>query len=219
MNFKQFLIEWSFTTPDIRKYLEKKGYKHLGKGVDQSAYLEPSTGKILKIFGTSEKNIGDKFSKDHLMFKTWVNYCDAHKDNEFLPKYDGWESFEYDNKKYLQIRMERLQKLPKELGQFLSTFGYHANAMAGGAPKSHYKWFQDMLNGKGEEGNSFEIDNDEMDKLIVLLGKEGVTKLWKTLVELGKIRAKHNYGWDLHGGNLMHRNDGIPVIVDPWIVN
>jgi hypothetical protein len=36
--------EWSTTDSGIIKHLQKQGYELLGRGVDQSAFLEPGTG-------------------------------------------------------------------------------------------------------------------------------------------------------------------------------
>ena len=49
------LTEFSSIDKKIDKILTVKGYKKLGSGKDQTAYLEPGTGYVLKIFGTQSK--------------------------------------------------------------------------------------------------------------------------------------------------------------------
>jgi hypothetical protein len=222
MKFKDFLKEWSHTPISIKPYMEKKGYKFLGKGVDQSAYLEPKTGKILKIFGTQSYSNNNKngYTADHLMFKAFANYCEKNKDNEFLPKFDGWEGFEYGGKKFLQIRMEKLQKLPTQLGDALENL---ANDIDAAHDKSDF--VDDIV------AHVHELDDEdespihlmksqalEVEKLMVLLGESQFKLFLNTIGNLSKLAYEKGYTTDLHGGNFMHRNDGIPVIVDPWVV-
>lgn len=223
MKFKEFLKEWSNTPAGIRPYLEKKGYKFLGKGVDQSAYLEPKTGKILKIFGTQSYSNNNKngYTADHLMFKTFATYCEKHKDNPFLPKFDGWEGFEFEGKKFLQIRMEKLQKLPKQLGNALENVAEEIDGAYNKAElidaivnQVHELHIED----KAPIMHLMKSQAEEIEKLMVLLGEKQFRLLLTTIGELGKLAYNKGYTFDLHGGNFMHRNDGIPVIVDPWVV-
>lgn len=83
MRFRDFLTEWSNMSKGIRQEMESKGYKFLGAGVDQAAYLEPKTGKVLKIFGAQDEDYADDngFTRDHLMFKHWADYCAKRKGN------------------------------------------------------------------------------------------------------------------------------------------
>jgi hypothetical protein len=221
VNFKEFLLEHSFTPRSIRAQLLAKGYKFLGKGVDQSAYLEPKTGRILKIFGTQQSSLdkatADGFTYAHLMFKVWVDYCNKNKANPFLPKYDGWESFELNGKKFLQIRMEPLLELTKLLGRFLEdviVWTAHNN-------RKHEKNLNILKNfkerswtGKVSKQNDGEIE--ENSKLMLLLGEEKYDLLVKTIREVCDLGKKHGWEIDLHFGNFMMRGDGTPVIVDPW---
>ena len=102
----EVLDEFSYTDHQIKRILQKKGYKFLGAGVDQSAYIEPSTGYVLKIFGSQEGSKG--FSPDHKMFFKWAKFCMKHQDNPFLPRFYGYESFKFEGDMYLQIRTEQL---------------------------------------------------------------------------------------------------------------
>lgn len=232
ITFKQFITEFSWTPQGIRDHLEKRGYKFLASGVDQSAYLEPKTGQVLKIFGTNRGIKGSKFSKDHMMFKTWAEYCEQHKSNQFLPKFSGWESFEYGDAMFLQIRMEKLQALPPELSRTLEKLSERVDSSARQRAR-----FMEALERKlfGEASTDPEVqeddedwlrefsfrgdeDFDEISKLVILLGKDGFDKLWRSMISIYELGQAEGYYWDLHGGNFMHRNDGVPVIVDPWVI-
>lgn len=166
------------------------------------------------------------------MFKTWAEYCEQHKSNQFLPKFSGWESFEYGDAMFLQIRMEKLQNLPPELSRTLEKLSERVNSS-----DRQRKRFMEALERKlfGEQSADPEVqeddedwlkefsfrgdeDFDEISKLVILLGKDGFDKLWRTLIDIYELGQSKDYYWDLHGGNFMHRNDGVPVIVDPWVI-
>ena len=82
----------------IKEILVNKGYKFLGAGVDQAAYLEPGSGQVLKIFGTQSANGltssgKPQFTKGQRMFFFWAKYCMDRQNNPFLPKFYGFESY------------------------------------------------------------------------------------------------------------------------------
>jgi len=215
------LITEAYRSEDIAVILIKKGYKLIGDGTDQDAYLEPGTGKVLKIFG-SDDNYGEKHSDGHRMFKIWVEYCEKNKSNPFLPKFDGWEGFELNGKKYLQIRMERLQELPLYIANVLEEFVYHLGAADTGAAIASI--LQKIGSSDPDDDESFdEFDGleeqglDALNELMIQLGKQRFVLLLKTIVAVKKLGTRYGFGIDMHGNNFMHRNDGIPVIVDPWL--
>lgn len=220
MRFKEYLTEWSWVSPAVDKALLAKGYKLLGSGADQWAYLEPGTGHVLKIFGTKKAKWHEGYTKDHLMFKFWVNYCEQHSGNQFLPKFYGWEGFELAGKSYLQIRMEKLKKLPMGLSQALHEIAQYI----GRSPTKErvdliIKNVQD-LNDEDNRVGKFLTDVEvlNIERLVVLLGEKEFTLLLSTIADLAEIANKNGWHFDLHGGNFMHRSDGIPIIVDPWVL-
>jgi len=198
---EQVLDEHSKIDLGIQKALEKKGYKFLGKGEDQSAYIEPSTGYILKIFGTQG---GKDFSRDQKMFFRFAKFCMKNQDNPFLPRFYGYESFEFKGNTYLQIRTEqlftndKLQQAVYELGKFIKL----KNQRGYVNPDSN-AWF-----------TSF-----KKDLLEIVKTPDRLTLLIQTLTELYLTGSKNKYRWDLHSNNIMVRKDGTPVINDPWILD
>ena len=217
-SFKEFLVEWSYTDIGVNSYMKKQGYDKLGAGVDQTAWHKPGENTIIKIFGT-QKDVYDKHSADHIMFKFFAEYCEKHKGNKFLPKFYGWESFEWNNQKYLQIRMEMLAKLTPELGEALETAVAFRAVQADPLTRTNQK--KSLMN----FSSYYEIfsarhgrEHDGAAQLAMLLGEKGLSQLYDTVAELGILGRAHNWGIDLHRGNFMMRSDGTPVIVDPWVV-
>lgn len=209
--FRQFLSEE--ITMDIEDHMTALGYKFLGGGVDQYAYLEPSTGKVLKIFGSSDEVNSGGMSEGHRMFRTFYKFCQARPNNPFLPKFDGWTQFKYDGRHYLQIRMERLQHLPERANHMLDDFvqaasGYH---------DSFTRYLAAHDDDNGNDYNHESID-DSLSEMILLLGEDGCNLFFKTIRQLADIAQAKDYMLDLHPANFMNRNDGTPVIVDPWAI-
>lgn len=213
---ESLLKEYSLISPSIRKHLEKKGYKFLGSGVDQEAYLEPGTGHVLKVFGTQ---CTGKLSKDQRMFKTYAAYCAKNQQNPYLPRIYGYETFEVPTRRvtihseivenncvYLQIRMERLTQFNQKMRKFFEDMSRSVRA--------DDTW-DDFYAQKQYERDSILhweriADNSDSMKLIY--------NLYSTMQDLYDIARENNFNWDLHGNNIMSRTDGTPVITDPWTV-
>jgi hypothetical protein len=190
---------------ELVNVLRSKGYKLLGSGVDQYAFLEPGTGQVLKIFGTEPVFFGPPrrgYSKAQEMAIFWINYCKEHADNPFLPKFSDWAPFVFNKQKYLQIRMERLGKFPYncnwELAEIASAVDSYGRFNLDGYLRSTLRYDEDM-------------------RLQTHLGGDGIKLLWDTLKDILAVGKKHRWYYDLHQGNFLIRNDGTPVIVDPWI--
>jgi hypothetical protein len=202
----QELDEWSNTDKGIRTALEAKGYQFLGKGVDQTAYLEPGTGLVLKVFGTNGKS---GFSADQKMFFTWHDYCVNNKDNPLLPRFYGHDSFMWQNSRYLMIRTEPLKKAEGSMRRVLDDLGWMSRS-----------WLQD----KGHSVNGFvkSLKNKRQGDYATLTralgGPKGVLQMVTTLDDLMKIGKAKGYRWDMHGSNFMRRSDGTPIINDPWVM-
>ena len=200
------LEEFSTTDKGIRSELEAKGYQYLGKGVDQTAYLEPGTGLVLKVFGT-QGNRRD-FSPDQKMFFTWYDYCTNHADNPFLPRFYGHDSFMWDKNRYLMIRTEPLKKTQgpirfalDDLGRMIRSHHYQHKALA-------VKGFMNSMQ------RTYPREYAILERK---LGVDGMPLMVKTLDELFNLGQSQGYHWDLHGGNFMIRSDGTPIINDPWV--
>lgn len=198
---QQVLDEFSTMARGIRKALEKKGYEALGAGVDQEAYLEPNGQTVLKIFGTQGNT--KKLSADQKMFAKWADFCQQNSDNPFLPKFSGWETFNYKGELYLQIRTEFL-KPSGELGR--------AIAQLGSALDNDVADYYTLKTYRGTDR--------EYKRVAKAVGEQNIPLLLNTLLELiHKTQQKKNYNWDLHSGNIMLRPNGQPVLNDPYVLD
>jgi hypothetical protein len=196
------LTEYSTTDKKIERILAKKGYKKLGAGVDQTAYLEPGTGLVLKVFGTQG---GESFSADHKMFFAWAKYCMKNSSNPFLPHFGGYDSFVLDGDRYLQIRQEPLKPL--------GVVGHVLELLATAIEEDGIRTL--------EEAEEFVKDFNKryvpaLEKLKQQLGPGGLDLMFSTMLKLYLVGKKNSWNFDLHAGNFMRRADGTPVIVDPW---
>lgn len=211
MRAKEIITEAGFN-PEIKKILLDRGYKYLGKGVDQMAFLEPDGNTVLKIYGTSPGYIG-KLTTKQKSFKTFYDAIKADPTNEFLPEIYDYSMFEFGKLKmvYLQIRMERLSKFKggAEGWNFLL-------ANMAGRVLNHYSVNQYIKSLEDELDSP--IVRHGLERLIIHLGTEGLTKMYKTIFNLYQIAKKNNYKLDLHDGNFMIDSDGNPVITDPFWV-
>lgn len=216
------LDEYSDTDPGIRSALTKKGYKFLGLGVDQSAYLEPGTGLVLKIFGTQDgygvkKNGKPQFTKDQKMFFIWAEYCMKHQNNPFLPKFYGFESFVFRNQPYLQIRQEKLKHksdMGDKMAELASVIIMNRKSLTT-SPKKTLETLTDPIK------NPYTSDSETWIKKFVnkIGGEQNLQILSRTIIDLYSISKKKKWNWDLHEQNSMMRSNGFPVIVDPWVID
>jgi hypothetical protein len=202
----------------VRKELAKQGYKYLGSGIDKQAYLEPGTGQILVIFGYGKWSKG-KFSPDQLTFVNWAKYCQQNSNNPHLPRFSGWESFDFNGQKYLQIRMEPLRELPQNLKDIVYWLEDYIDEQG----KIDSKKVAKRIGNQGVE----EFDYDKGDfyqkkvkakKIIEYLGgAQAAAGLMKTVQIAKRMANKEDVTLDLHGGNYMQRADGTIVVNDPFV--
>lgn len=194
----------------IKQVLIPKGYKFLGHGQDQDAYLAPD-GTILKIFGYEHGSKGFSFAQQS--FIDFAQYCMKNPNNPFLPQFGGWSKFEFNGQSYLQIKCERLfdvdrgkteaiAELLEELSDLVDNYG-----AAKGLQKFLYNNIED---GWGDS-------SIEAGKMLSLLGGEEQLQLFaKTVEDLSKLATAKRYRFDLHSGNFMLGSDGEIVINDPF---
>jgi len=199
------LQEYSKTSSKVDRILKSKGYKRLGAGVDQTAYLEPGTGLVLKVFGTQG---GESFSRDHKMFFAWAKYCIKNSSNPFLPKFSGYESFVLDGDRYLQIRQEALKPI--------GTLGRVLDLMAQSIDDGGAKTLDDAE--EFIEDHGFNNDLKTLEKLKTQISENGLELFFSTMLRLYLVGKKNGWLFDLHAGNFMQRSNGTPVIVDPCVI-
>lgn len=132
----------------------------------------------------------------------------------FLPEIYDYKLFEFGKLKnpYLQIRMERLSKFNKGAESWNFLLANMASNVKNYVPVNKYiKSLEDEI----ETGNRV---RHGLEKLIIHLGREGLTKMYKTIFNLYQLAKYNSYKLDLHDGNFMIDSDGNPVITDPFWV-
>ena len=200
------LYEASMFDPNIQKELKRQGYKFLGAGLDQQAWLAKD-GTIIKIFGTSNVK-GGTLSKNHKMFIEWKKFCDTWKNKTHLvPHHIEYSTFMYGGKTYLQIRMERLFDLTPEIESFIESVVSFAEAANTKGAFLHVleKKASDIYNEWNRRGS------------IATIGAiEDMGTFYDIIKALAKKADQNGWDLDLHSGNLMLDDEGRLVIIDPW---
>lgn len=198
----------------VRKVLRDKGYRYLGSGVDKQAWLEPGTGQVLIIFGY-RKGVAD-FSPDQRMFIDWIKYCNQNKSNPHLPRFTGFESFQFQGKNYIQARMERLNEVPARIKELVSYLESAADHMGN-------KDFDAALKRLTFAGNwddeADEFKYDTVEQIVDFLGgADRTANLLNTVHQVKQFSRQHGYSLDLHSGNYMQRSNGTIVVNDPFVL-
>lgn len=196
----------------IKKEMTKQGYKFLGHGQDQDAYLAPD-GTILKIFGYETDSRGT--SEGQQSFIDFANFCMSNSDNQFLPQFGGWEKFTFKGQQYIQIKCERLFDFHKSNMASMATSleDFVDRVVSNGAKKAVERFLHWEIDIE-PSNSSYPIDAG---KLITMLGGEKqLMLLAQTIEQLHKLARKRGYGLDLHSGNFMLGSDGEIVINDPF---
>lgn len=199
--------------PGIKEVLTKKGYKFVGKGQDQDVYLAPD-GTIMKIFGYEKDS--RNFSRGQQSFIDFATFCQKNPNNKFLPQFGGWETFDFNGQRYLQIKSERLFEVEKSMSKQVAWILEDLTSFVRlhGAAKGAEKFFNIMLDPIDPKRTAA---RDAAAQVVMLLGgKEDLKLFARTVEQLGKIAHRKGYGFDLHGGNFMLGSDGEIVINDPF---
>lgn len=199
----------------VRKALMAKGYKYLGSGVDKQAYLEPGTGQVLIVFGY-RKGVDD-FSPDQRMFIDWITYCNKNQNNPHLPRFSGFESFEFQGKKYIQARMERLNEVPARIKELVAYLDHASKYMGTNDLGAALKSLSFFAGNYDEEAD--EVKYDTVEQIVDFLGgPDRATNLLNTVYQVKEFSRQHDYSLDLHSGNYMQRPNGTIVVNDPFVL-
>ena len=199
----------------IANVLADKGYQYLGSGIDKQAYLEPGTGQVLIVFGYRKGY--NEFSPDQRMFIDWINYCNKNRANPHLPRFSGFESFQFQGKNYIQARMEALQELPESVAYLVGNID---DAVKKTRAKNYDEAFHNLA--MWSTHDSYEGDDPEQYDIKSVIrylgGKKQAIGLLQTVNTVAKFGKKHGFNIDLHRGNYMARPNGTIVVNDPFVL-
>lgn len=218
MKINDLLTEDAIVPYTLKKAMIKKGYKRLGGGMDAMAFLEPGTGLVLKIIGSRLGPDGDSpfkgIPKAHTGFIAFATFCQRNPNNPFLPQFSGWETFEFEGRSYIQVRMERLFPLRKTgWGEALETMADHIGQGPNGAASKEA--VEDFIEEYITAPKNHSYYGSSFEELGSYLGIDGLTLLWNTIIKLIKNKPS-GMNLDLHGSNFMLGSDGHIVISDPY---
>lgn len=216
------LTEYEQGTPASDKIIAKLkslGYEQLGGGLDATVWSKDA-GSVIKILMPS-RTIPGRVSDAERGFLTFYEFCQQ-QDSPNLPKFVDIGGahhtvFEIDGIPYRQIAMERLKPLtPNSFESYM--IGMLADLAKMGAPWSNivnilkrpstwestdviaYRSMPDMVKRKFADPDAYK----HWGMLYITIGR------------LYRAGLKAGLGWDLHGENVMQRNDGTVVITDPY---
>lgn len=225
LTFQEYLKEWSEFDSGIRTQMKKKGYKFLGYGADQQAYLAPDGKTVLKIFGHGSHvipKVDAEFSADHLLFARFAEYCKKHPSNPFLPKVYGWEPFVFQGYTYIQYKTELLLPVKTALTRdFAEALALLATAREEWHkdPKEFADTFKDQkLHTVDYWYVRSEALKDAYAMMSIHLGHR-VDLFLDTLQDLIQLGKKYRYVVDLHSSNFMVNLKGDIVFADPWVLS
>ena len=222
MKIKEIIAEATLNElkvdPGITAALLKKGYREVGHGMDQLVFLEPGSKMILKIFGTNKVATPGNLSYPQKSFIAFADYCAANPDNQFLPYFSGWETFEFAGQTYLQIRTERL--FP---GEYIRNVMHLLEQIVDiiknrpGLEPGEVLWRIDRDGLDYVSGNDEEQDPSGLEPLMLMMGGEAeFNQFVNTCSDLVRIAKKQGFYVDLHADNFMLGSDGHIVINDPF---
>lgn len=212
MRATEFINEASRIPDDFVETLTDQGYKKLGRGADQVALMAPD-GSVLKIFGVpwGSPGTGLELTRPQKVFKAFVDFCNANRDNPFLPQFSDWQTTEFDGDTFILVKMERLFPFTgtEKWASFLESIADRAQRI--NTPEEKEEFIDDHLNADAHFGASRSAE------VFSHLGDEGFNLLWDTIYQLGLLGKQLGLRQlDLHEGNFMVTDEGQIVIADPF---
>jgi hypothetical protein len=203
--------------PGIKDTLIQQGYKFLGQGVDQQAYLAPD-GTVLKIFGTRGVSRGSmQLTRAQEAFKLFADFCRANSNNPFLPEFSDWNMFHYDERPYLQIKTERLFEFQDKFKIWAEVLEEIADrAVRSKDQDTKDFWLRTRVIDPIGDGLFSEARIVAAQELVLHMGAQEFNQLWDTIYNLSQLARQNGIIMDLHDGNFMLGSDGHIVINDPF---
>jgi len=205
---------------EIVQTLKNAGYNQIGSGADATVWMKDA-GQVLKIVMPESQDI----TQAAFTFKKFYEFCMQHQDLACLPKFipiqgKAYSEFTLGEKKYMQISMEQLNKIPKNsLSEGIVWFfsDYVSNGVPWEKVNSELSSPKIWYEFNGRYANQLAEKWINLSQLPKNKTKYAEIRLLYLVMELlyrtGKINKMY---WDLHTENAMIRDDGTIVIIDPW---
>lgn len=182
-----------YFSPSLMDHFTKMKYTFVDKGADAMVFISPK-GDIVKIVGANKPEA-------HRIIVKWVEFCKRHTDTHLLPHHISQSAFIYDDNDYVQVRMERLFRLPGSMGNAFEQV-------------IDYILASDTIDDAKQL--IAEDAEDHLGLIEVLNAVENFDELFVVVKALDKIAASNGWDLDLHSDNAMLDDHGKLVIIDPW---
>lgn len=227
--------DYSKEGKEVDQRLRAAGYKKLGGGQEAGVYAKDQ-GSVIKIImpdPQDKKNVNNDFFNAEKTFLTFYNFVKQNKGNRFLPRFipiqgKDYARFKIGDRIFLQISMEQLYPSKQNSLEDAIIWAYSDFA----ARKVPWAQVQNQM----ADPKTFEYYGDDPGEYYFRARRttSKYAKAWQTSIMPDKTKLKYyqslyqtiaalyayglgkNLGWDLHGGNVMRRNDGTLVIIDPF---
>jgi hypothetical protein len=195
----------------INKKFKDAGYKKIGSGVDSTVWAKDEQSVIKILMPDDPTNNAEK------TFLKFYNFVRKYKSLENLPKFlQAKDYFDINGIRYTFVVMERLYPIPKK--SFNEAIVWIMSDLA----TQKLNWEQALTVIKNK--NTWSLFHDGMNpkKIVQIIDSMSELDLAKfgmlfTLMTLMYHTGQINrLGWDLHTENVMQRQDGTLVIIDPW---
>ena len=196
---------------EIARQLKSAGYKQLGSGVDATVWAK-DTSHVIKILMPDDAN-----SHAEQVFQKFYEFSQSHQDIDCVPKFHMVNKIDIGDREYTQIEMEHLYPIRKNsleeaLVWILSDYavsGEPWRQVAGElADPATWETYSGRIGPKLAELVTVNFKNPKILSMYSML-----YAVMKLLYQSGHI---NKFGWDLHTENVMQRNNGQLVIIDPW---
>jgi hypothetical protein len=198
----------------LAKEFRQLGYSQIGSGADATVWAKDGS-HVIKILMPE-----DAGSRAEQIFRKFYEFSMAHQDLACVPKFNEVNTVDINGKGYTQIEMERLA--PIEEGTFmqgivwlLSDYVTEQTAWETierelAMPDTWEIYSQKYRNTLAKTWQSL-LKNPDGKKTYAMY-----RQLYNVMKLLFVAGAINKFGWDLHTANVMQRNNGQPVIIDPW---
>jgi GNAT superfamily N-acetyltransferase len=199
---------------EISNQLRAAGYHHVGSGADATVFAKDDS-HVIKILMPE-----DAGSNAEQVFRKFYEFSIAHQDLACVPRFNEVNTIDINGKDYTQIEMEKLSPIQTDsfvegliwfLSDYTSTLTpWETIERELAEPKTWEIFSPKYANTFARTWQSL-LENPASKKTYAMYKQ--LYTVMQILYNTGRI---NKFGWDLHTANVMQRQNGQPVIIDPW---
>jgi len=213
----EFTTEAETDTPNAREIsnqLRTAGYSHVGSGADATVWAKDDS-HVIKIL--MPEDVG---SKAEQVFRKFYEFSMSRQDLACVPRFNEVTTIDINGKDYTQIEMEKLSSIPK--GSFVEgLIWFLSDYTSSSAPwETIERDLAEPITWKTYSTNYYPTFARTWQSLLENPASKKTYAMYKQLYTVMQILYNtgriNKFGWDLHTANVMQRQNGQPVIIDPW---